>query len=177
MKIKYIFLSVIVLLFFYQNCSQKQYNENENRRSLSDLQIEKVRLHDQDPTELIKGSAVPALMSRNQYLLDSATGVLDEYNGSGDKVATYCLTQDLLTEARKILSNSQVCKPLPMPPETVCAAVIIPPWAELITQDEVIKLGYGGCDGALNLCDDQSVVFKQWIYDVRMRLPQLVCGP
>lgn len=184
MKTKQLAFLVLVLLFSYQNCSRSNFGDElaqkaqaEARIHLSDIQVQQVKFNTQKEAQIQKGSATFKVLANVQYVLDPETGVLAEYDESADSFTTYCLTESLLVEARNILSAGELCKAPAMPPETVCATVITPPYAELVTQNDVIKLmpGLNACYGGHDLCVQPSSL-KNWIETVKSQLPQLTCG-
>lgn len=183
MKIPSIVFLVFILLFSYQNCSEKKLADetsfDENRRSLTDLQVNQVKFSAEKESEIQKASNTFKVRTQVQYVLDPETGVLAEYDEAAETFATYCLTENLLVDVRSILSGSRVCTAPPDPPDVVCTMAIVPSYAEIVTQNEVLKLGYSssGCmGGSIDLCDSQPNELKSWIDSVRSQLPQLGCG-
>lgn len=187
MKVKQFVFLTIILLFSYQNCSRNNFTEktsldsqDTDSKKLSDLQVQQVKFYTQQDREMQKGTHKFLVKTTNSYSLDPETGILAEYDESTDSLSTYCLSTELLAQMRSLVSNSSVCKSNDVVPEgTVCAQVIQRPYAEIVTPNEVIQLGYASdACGAnkVDLCSDQPDVFKAWISTVQSQLPQLQCG-
>ncbi|MES2802789.1 MAG: hypothetical protein V4654_09880 [Bdellovibrionota bacterium] len=184
MKIPSIVFLIIILLFSYQNCSQKNLTAVEtegqtedSRRSLSDIQVQQVKFASRKQSEVQKSANTFYVMTNVQYSLDPENGVLAEYDEAAETFATYCLTEDLMVEVRNIISNSDICKSPVAPPQTICTTQVILPYAELVTSNEVIRLGGHPCPGGIyDFCGDQSNSLKNWIDAVRGQLPQLGCS-
>lgn len=186
MKIKSIIFLVIVLFFCYQNCSQKQFADETSQNSqnvvssqkLSDLQVQNLKFFTEKDSELQKGAHTFYVKTKTLYSLDTESGVLAEHDQAADTLNTYCLTTELLNEIRSILGSSSVCQGGKSTDEA-CAQVIVEPYAELVTANDVIQLGSASdaCgSNKVDLCEDQSSVLKGWIESVRGQLPQLGCG-
>lgn len=185
-KHKKLILLVLVLFFSYQNCSHSEFpgsplqKTDLSSHSLSDMQVQQLKFFIQQESEMQKGSYKFMVKTTNSYSLDPESGVLAEHNEASDSLSTYCLSSELLTQVRNIISSSSVCQAGSVPEEgTVCAQVIENPYAELITPSEVIRLGYAtdACGAnRVDLCENQSTALKNWISTVHDQLPQLQCG-
>jgi len=186
MKIKSILFLVVVLFFSYQNCSQKQFADETSQKSqnvvssqkLSDLQVQNLKFFTEKDSEIQNGAHKFYVKTKTLYSLDTESGVLAEHDQAADTLNTYCLNAELLSEIRSLISSASICRSGPSTAEA-CAQVIVEPYAELITANDVIQLGSASdaCgSNKIDLCDDQSSVLKSWIESVHSQLPQLGCG-
>lgn len=186
MKTKHIVFLVLILLFSYQNCSQKNFSYESLQKtqskvegqSLADLQIQQIKFYTEQNSEMQKGSYKFYVKTKLNYVLDTGSGVLAEHDEVTGVLKTYCLSQELLVNGRSIISQSSVCRGGPSSTEA-CAQVIQEPYAELVTANDVIQLGLASdaCgSNMIDLCDDQSHVLRSWIDSVRSQLPQLDCS-
>lgn len=187
MKFK-VTLLIIVLFFSYQNCSQQNFDEvalqksqsQSEAQSLADLQVQQLKFFTEQNSEVQKGTQKFYVKTKKNYVLDPDSGVLAEHDQATGDLATYCLSNELLSEVRAIVMQSSVCRGGPAAPEGVmCAQVIQEPYAELVTENDIIELGSASdaCgSNKIDLCEDQSSVLKNWIESVRSQLPSLTCG-
>lgn len=166
MKTKNLVFVVLILLFTYQNCSQKNFNESalQKSQSVSDMQIQQFKFFTED---------------NKTYSLQTEAGVLTERSEGSDTFHNYCLTADLFLEIQSILSAATICESqAQLPNDVVCAQVIEPGYAQIVGASEVIQLGYAidSCGtGRVDLCENQPQALKQWIQSVREQLPDLHC--
>lgn len=188
MKTKQIIFLVIVLLFSYQNCSHQNFHDKNvsatqskvEVQSLSEMQVQQVKFFVEQNSEIQKGSHKLFIKTKKNYVLDPDSGVLAELDQPTGDLKTYCLSHELLLEVRSIISRASVCRGGPVVDSQVaCAQVILEPYAEIVTANDVIQLGSASdaCgSNKVDLCEDHSSDLKQWIEQVRVQLPQLGCG-
>lgn len=148
--------------------------------NLGDQQVEQLKFFtDQDSQTVVSGKTY-YIKDKKQFFLDYQTGVFSMLDNSTETYQNYCLSSDLLIQIKDIISGASVCKTEPILTEgTVCSQVIMPPYAEVVTSNDVIQLGYASdsCgSNAVDLCEDQSAKLKQWIQTVSNQLSQFQCS-
>ncbi|AZZ35723.1 hypothetical protein CIK05_02545 [Bdellovibrio sp. qaytius] len=186
MKITAVVFLVITLMFSYQNCSQKQFTAETSQnskdvvvsQSLTDLQVLNFKFSVDQDSEIQKGSHKFYVKTKKHYSLDAGSSVLAENDEVTNALNTYCLTTELVEEVHAIFAKSSVCRGGKSTAEA-CAQVMVEPYAELSTANEVIRLGSASdaCgSNKVDLCEDQSSLLRGWIQTVRSELPNLHCG-
>jgi hypothetical protein len=150
LKSKNLVFTILILLFTYQNCSQKDFStpatqqaQQFTQKNLSDLQVQQIKFFTEKESELQKGAHKFYVKTKVLYSLDLESGVLAEHDQAAESFQTYCLTSDLLNDIRGIVSTSSVCQQGQAVAEGMtCSQVIVEPYAEIVTNSESISLGY-----------------------------------
>lgn len=194
MRTQFAMLNVIlivgILLFGYQNCSQdndSRWSKKTDAQTASTAsgtiafgqsKVEQLKFYIDGQTEFQKSGKTFYVTEKKQYILNVETGVVSEQDQQGLLLNNYCLTSELKNEVSGIISSASVCHAQVPPDDVVCAEVITPAYAELVTDSSVIELGSAtnscGANSA-DLCGSQSDMLKGWIQAVKNQLGQLEC--
>ncbi len=175
----------VMILFSYQNCQKPPYKETSSINStdaiiLADENIQKITFIAKENTTVQQSSKVFTLISQNSYAINYETGEILVSSEAIATISRYCLSSNLLAELHDILLSAKVCKTENVPvADRVCAAVYQNGYAQLITNRDVIDLGWGmdGCaTNKIDLCDaTSSDMLKGWFVAVKNALPQQTC--
>ncbi len=182
------------LIFGYQNCQRPPAGESgytdfiDPRFSGDTLKVQVIDLSNEvldalqvksrEVSQVIHAGKSISVIKDIIYDFDIKTGelfVVDEQAGTSQR---YCLTQALKDELIQLLQVSSVCKHGVRSNEgQVCAQVMVPGFANLMTTRDQFRLGSStdSCGSNLiELCGGDDIL-KTWFSNFKPRLPELSC--
>lgn len=192
MRLESTILITGLLLFTYQNCSQsasgtwEQESVDQSSAAVSgtitfgDTKVQEIKFYTDVPGQFSKNGKTFFIKEKRQFILDMHNAVISEQTMQGENIAHYCLTEDLAQEIHDIMNTSSVCKNDNSVNEgTLCAAVITPPYAEIVTDSARLALGYAtnSCGkNSVDLCGHQPNILKSWFQNIKAQLGNLPCN-
>lgn len=180
-----------LLIFGYQNCQKSNFNQaaTPSSETVSAFDVQKIvlaqeslqhlKFQDSHVVQEAHGSTSISVIKNLVYDFDLASGefhVQDQDAGSDEK---YCLSESLKSDVNQLLAAASICKSGPNKIEDrVCAQVMTPAYAILITNRDEFQLGSASdaCgSNAVDLCET-SLQLKDWFQNTKVKLSSLACG-
>lgn len=170
----YLLIGMFLFVGFFQNCSSTsnynaQASHSKNTKE-SPVAYQKIV----SPT--VDTLLFNLLPEDNRFFeLKTSSGHIQEYSIDGQTLpaSQFCLEQSEQEELQNILSSISVCVPHQEnpKPDIVCAQSLIEPYAELMINQKLFRLGaqYDSCQIPIDLCDDQASLLKGYMTHLKQK--------
>lgn len=178
----------VVVLFAFQNCNKAAFHSEMAGRNL-DVTIEKLNVGELNvgaiqlfipDSKVVTQSGSTYQLKYNKILeINLDSGEMIASNDVDADVGQYCVPAEVMTEMTDMLKSAQICREQQsLAAGTVCATVLVNPYAKLLTSGSDVNLTdkSNPCGFRADLCGDAKVQFQDMIKRMSAAYTSYTCS-
>lgn len=192
------FIAGFVILFSFQNCQNPPHIDemgavaangqlvSGGKITLSEHQLKGLQLISKFQETIVKnGTSFSVISDRGYDFSFDGSNLKKEFIASSELNAvseTFCLSDELKNELQSILVSASICEKSDQESaqrEKICAAVMVPEYANLQTEADTYSLGSAtdSCGtNSVDLCGSESDLLKGFTKHLDSQLQNLKCN-
>ena len=189
------FIAGFVILFSFQNCQNPPHMDelgtistngqlvSSGKITLSEHQIKSLQLISKFQETIVKnGTSFSVISDRRYDFAFDGSNLRKEFIASSELNAAsenLCLNDDLKNELQSILVSASICEKPDQKSNQMCAAVIVPEYANLQTEADTYNLGAAtdSCgSNSVDLCGSEADLLKGFTKHLDSQLQNLKCN-
>ena len=147
--------------------------------NLRDRKINEVHFISRETQTVTRGGKSFSMVMNVSYEILLPSGNILLENEQTGVQQNLCLNDSLKEELNSILASARICRNEKKPIQgTLCAQVLIPAYAKIVTDKEIFELGAASdsCgSGATDLCGDSVTLLKGFISHIKNQINNLTC--